>query len=736
MAAFEINAAETDPVLTELFFYIKGSTDYPSSQLISKPFGYDATDTSQEKPVFKTSIAELYKKLHKPRVVENLYSLVSDTNNGIDSIPDTSKGRNVRSDHAKEYISAFIINNGDPTDSETTNKYSDHIDPNYVLDTSKDISNFSSTTVVNNITNYEHVFWQKMFSLIEFLKKNEKKIVSDSVNSRNPEWIVETNKGVNGYWDETQYNRILTEMAKETTIGRYIALFVGNSNIYSCRQESFGNRSSFELNPTTGAPSNYFYNPIRTESLYGVTANLTTNDEKFEEYLWQKECLDITYIPYSASFTVSEATAGTEARIGSLEFQVRFRYNATSYQNVLLRVFFSPDDMVNASIYSSLKVFTYNDTDLDGKYSAGYNRFDNDYSNLLSEDDNIKNNFIVSNRELEENFINELHNILASGDYTAYVKYSTKRVTPTLSPNKDEIQWLDQNSTNQNFYIFYNGGTPPTIAEQMVAVQDYLKNLHNGCAPTVYNEDGTIKHIGHTDANKIEFLSLMYPDLFTSVNVHLMPIGVNMYNNNGASYPLGGSYNPEKYYHTITPQRIYEILRSYNSFKNFRLNETGNVILSEQTANQVYMPTEVLYIGGINSIPSQDSGDVIVYDFPWIATCKGEQIQLPVTSRIGFADYRQRWFQGTVNFNVMSDADKLQYILIQLSLDMFVEDKANFVRRKTIAGINIEYAENIIDENGASNICNEVTFSINSVKFTVHSQIGKNFGLMANKKED
>ena len=87
MALNPINPAESDAVLTEAFFYIKGSTDYPDNQLISKPFGYDRTDVTQEHPIFNTTIADLYKKLHKPRVVDNLYSLASDTDHGINPIP-------------------------------------------------------------------------------------------------------------------------------------------------------------------------------------------------------------------------------------------------------------------------------------------------------------------------------------------------------------------------------------------------------------------------------------------------------------------------------------------------------------------------------------------------------------------------------------------------------------------------------------------------------------------------
>ena len=735
MAAFQINPAETDAVLTELFFYVKGSNDYPSSQLITKPFGYATGDDSQENPIFQTSIAELFKKLHNPRVVDNLYSLESDTQNGIDSIESASKNKNLRNDRAKEYISSFIINNGDPTDSEATNKYSDHIDPNYVLDTTVNISNFDPSKEVNNVTNYEHVFWQKMFSLIEFLKKYERTIISDDLNkSKNPEWVNVGNRN-DAWWSEAKYDTLLNNLSKETTIGKYIALFVGNSSVFSTGKESFDTRKNFELNESGEVTSFVPFNPIRTEALYGTSTLLTTNEEKYEEYLWQKECLDITYIPKSASFTISDASSSIDPRIGSMEFQIKYRYSATSYQNVLLRVYFSPDEMVSSSVYSSLKVYTYNDTNLDGKYAAGFNRYDNDYSNLLSDNENVKNNFIVSNREVEENIIDMIENIYKTGSYSGHVKFSTKRVTPTISASGLDIEWLDENSTNQNFYIFYNG-TEPSISEQMSAVQDYLKNLHGSCSPTVYNDDGTIKHIGHTDSSKLEFLALMYPELFTSVNVHIIPIGVNMYNNNGSSYPVGGSYDPTKYYHTITPQRIYETIRSYSLFRNFKLNESGNVVLTEQSESQVYLPAEVLYTGGINSIPSEDTGDIITYDFPWIATCRGEQTTLPLTSRTGFADYRQRWFQGSVNYSQMSDADKLQYIICQLTLDMFVEDKANFLRRNSIAGVPIDYNDNASDENGTSNIANEVTFTISSVKFTVHAQIGKHFGYMSSGKRD
>lgn len=738
MALFEINPAETEPILTELFFYIKGSKDYPSNQVLTKPFGYDPNDATQENPIFRTSIADLYKKLHRPRVVDNLYSLESDVPNGIPSLTGLSRNRHIRYDRSKEFVSTFVINNGDPTDPDSTNKYSDHIDPNYDIDTTKNIGSFDTLTAVNNVTNYEHVFWQKMFTLTEFIKKNEQKIIFDDMTPGSlPEWVREDNAGDAGYWTESKYEALTKELAKETTIGRYIALFIGNSDVYSTLQEAKGSQESFDLDPS-GKPTHYYWNPIRTEALYGTTGNLQTNDEKYEEYLWMQNCLDITYIPYSANFVISEAHNSGESRIASFEFQVRYRYNANSYQNILLRIFFDPDEMIATSIGSNLKVYTYNDTDLDGQYSVGFNRYDNDYSNLLSEDERLKNKFLVSNREVEENIINEIHKIFQTGEYTGWVKFSTKRVTPVLSADKTDIAWKDENSTNQNFYIFYNG-TEPTLNEQIAAVQDYLKTLHTGCLPTCYDEeDGTIKHIGHTEDTKLDFLAKMYPDLFVAINIHVFPIGVNMYNNNGNPYPLGGSFDPMKYFHTITPNRIYETIRSYSGFKNFKLDEKGNVIITQASAAdaQVYLPAEVLYTGGINSIPSQDTGDVLAYDFPWITTCRGEQTTLPLTSRVGFGDYRQRWFQGTVNFSNMTSADIFQFILIQLAIDMFTEDKSNFKRHKTIAGVPIEYSCNDFDTKGESNVCNEVTFRIRGVRFTVHSQIGKNFGLMANKKED
>ena len=168
---------------------------------------------------------------------------------------------------------------------------------------------------------------------------------------------------------------------------------------------------------------------------------------------------------------------------------------------------------------------------------------------------------------------------------------------------------------------------------------------------------------------------------------------------------------------------------------NFKLNESGNVVLTEQSASQVYLPLEVLYTGGLNNIPGVDNGNVIKFDFPWIATCRGEQTTLPLTSRSGFADYRQKWF--TSNSTPSTAADKLQYILLVLSLDMFTENKTDMHRRKTIGGINIEYNENVNDEI-ASGYENEVSFSISGIKFTVHSQIGKNFGASSNPndKED
>src|SRR5574344_110714 len=730
MALYPINPSETDAVLTELFFYVKGSHDYPSTQLITKQFGFDPNDKTQENPIFNTTILDLQKKLHRPRIVDNLYSLISDTTHGILPISSTSTDKNMRNDHSQEYISSMIINNGDPSESVSTNKYSDHIDPNYELNANVAIGNFNSVDTVNNITNYEHVFWQKMYTLLEFIKKNEEKIIEDHRTNELPSWINTENSTT--WWSNANYTSLQAELKKETVIGRYIALFIGNSVKFSTNQEKFNDRVNVTI--SNGVVSSVPFNPIRSESISGTIHGPTTNIEKYEEYIWQKENLDLQYIPLSASFSISEAGSSSSPRIGSFEFQVKYKFNTSSYQNVLLRVYFSPDDMVSSSVYNALKVYTYNDINLDGKYPANANIYDNDYSNLLSKDANIKNNFIVNNTELNDNMIKAIADIYKSGDYTNHIIYSTRRVTPTISDAGTEIRWLDDNSTNQNFFIFYNGNEP-TIAEQMAAVQDYLKNLHNDCSPTTYDENGKITLIGHTESEKIEFLSKMYPSLFTSVNIHIIPLGTNMYRNLSDSYPTGGSYDPEKYFHTLTPERMYNTMRSYTQFKNFKLNEAGNVVLTEQSASQVYLPLEVLYTGGLNNIPGVDNGNVIKFDFPWIATCRGEQTTLPLTSRSGFADYRQKWF--TSNSTPSTAADKLQYILLVLSLDMFTENKTDMHRRKTIGGINIEYNENVNDE-VASGYENEVSFSISGIKFTVHSQIGKNFGASSNPndKED
>ena len=96
MALNPINPAESDAVLTEAFFYIKGSTDYPDNQLISKPFGYDRGDVTQEHPIFNTTIADLYKKLHKPcefgtYVSSGGYTYSSDVSE-IEQHPNKEKG--------------------------------------------------------------------------------------------------------------------------------------------------------------------------------------------------------------------------------------------------------------------------------------------------------------------------------------------------------------------------------------------------------------------------------------------------------------------------------------------------------------------------------------------------------------------------------------------------------------------------------------------------------------------
>ena len=135
MAQNIIDATGTSLANTaKFFFYVKGSKDYPIDQVVSDKFGYGNTGdgTFAQTAIFDTSIKDILIRTTNPKQIDNLYSLYSDSSNGI-SAKSERTGLNIRNDRSQEYLSSIIIDNGKVMSNEITEPtgFVDHIDPNY-----------------------------------------------------------------------------------------------------------------------------------------------------------------------------------------------------------------------------------------------------------------------------------------------------------------------------------------------------------------------------------------------------------------------------------------------------------------------------------------------------------------------------------------------------------------------------------------------------------------------------
>ena len=193
MAQNIIDATGTSLANTaKFFFYVKGSKDYPIDQVVSDKFGYDNTGdgTFAQTAIFDTSIKDILIRTTNPKQIDNLYSLYSDSSNGI-SAKSERTGLNIRNDRSQEYLSSIIIDNGKVMSNEITEptRFVDHIDPNYTTFEGKtytleNVREFKRTGhTENNIYPLEHIFWQKIYTICEFIKKYESEIINMYVDN-------------------------------------------------------------------------------------------------------------------------------------------------------------------------------------------------------------------------------------------------------------------------------------------------------------------------------------------------------------------------------------------------------------------------------------------------------------------------------------------------------------------------------------------------------------------------
>ena len=750
MAQNIIDATGTSLANTaKFFFYVKGSKDYPIDQVVSDKFGYDNTGdgTFAQTAVFDTSIKDILIRTTNPKQIDNLYSLYSDSSNGI-SAKSERTGLNIRNDRSQEYLSSIIIDNGKVISNEVTEptRFVDHIDPNYTTFEGKpytfeNVKEFKrGGKHENNIYPLEHIFWQKIYTICEFIKKYESEIINMYVDSslKYPSFIrnASDEKLLSWYGSSDTVAAMKRDLEAESEIGRFISLFIGK-----CTDNSKHFQTRFESGDEV-LVDNIRYNPFRWKEMTGDdtlrhSAGEALSIDEEQEMFYNNQVLNLQYVYGTANFEPSSK----EGRIKKFSFEVKANYTDTISKTWVIVCYLDPDAFVNSSSISQYAVYTYNDEDMDGAKGAdddNYGIYDNDYANVASGSATLKNNFVSSQSEFQKNIIQAITNIMKDGTYKYYQEFQTLRVTPTIdSENKKNLIWDSVNhSIMQKFYIFYGSESQaPTTAQQIAAVKDYIKRLHTSghCHPMKYDDDGNITYIGHSDTDLDMFLSKMYPELFTTTEVYIIPT-------NTMINKLGDKYDPDNYFGTANIEDTHDQIKNLNGvFSLFEYASNGRASLVSSGEKQKNLPIEFIHIGSLNGqeTSGQNSLD-LRYPMPLICTAFGTTDARPLTSLSGFANYETKIFNyNQSNMNTFNYADKLQIVLIKLMEAMFTNDN-NASYYSSIAGVKIDYE---IDRNADSDLQtsgykkNVAKFVINNVNFTVIAHKGKAFAKSLNHVE-
>ena len=750
MAQNIIDATGTSLANTaKFFFYVKGSKDYPIDQVVSDKFGYDNTGdgTFAQTAIFDTSIKDILIRTTNPKQIDNLYSLYSDSSNGI-SAKSERTGLNIRNDRSQEYLSSIIIDNGKVMSNEITEptRFVDHIDPNYTTFEGKpytfeNVKEFKrGGKHENNIYPLEHIFWQKIYTICEFIKKYESEIINMYVDSslKYPSFIrnASDEKLLSWYGSSDTVAAMKRDLEAESEIGRFISLFIGK-----CTDNSKHFQTRFESGDEV-LVDNIRYNPFRWKEMTGDdtlrhSAGEALSIDEEQEMFYNNQVLNLQYVYGTANFEPSSK----EGRIKKFSFEVKANYTDTISKTWVIVCYLDPDAFVNSSSISQYAVYTYNDEDMDGAKGAdddNYGIYDNDYANVASGSSTLKNNFVSSQSEFQKNIIQAITNIMKDGTYKYYQEFQTLRVTPTIdSENKKNLIWDSVNhSIMQKFYIFYGSESQaPTTAQQIAAVKDYIKRLHTSghCHPMQYDEDGNITYIGHSDTDLDMFLSKMYPELFTTTEVYIIPT-------NTMINKLGDKYDPDNYFGTANIEDTHDQIKNLNGvFSLFEYASNGRASLVSSGEKQKNLPLEFIHIGSLNGqeTSGQNSLD-LRYPMPLICTAFGTTDARPLTSLSGFANYETKIFNyNQSNMNTFNYADKLQIVLIKLMEAMFTNDNTA-PYYSSIAGVKIDYE---IDRNADSDLQasgykkNVAKFIINNVNFTVIAHKGKAFAKSLNHVE-
>lgn len=529
-ATRNVSATDMPAVDIEGFFYIKGSKDYPKNQPIDKPFGYDFYgNTVTEQPIFQSSIRDIY--INKKDLVElsNNYSGESDDGNLIGAAKEnTFNAKSIRFDRSEEYISTLIFkrpgvttdpSTGEDNVPESIAAFMNALSPNYTL-TNGNVGEISSEKPYNGNNSYSYVitnnkrynvFWQKVLTFLEFIKKHEREIYLNYGNNS-------LSSGTEGIGGIQLYP--LNEVAENYQV------WYENPNAFTNIMTAFGNGNIFQkilwmyfLTPNSmrvpgnglGASSpstvslkeGYTWNPFSAKFINAALGNApsqigNTADSNLSAAIkidqlnsrsgyYDQDTVGISINPNvtPTEFSSANIKFGSSGRIDYIQFKLTFA--ATEYvseqsnlQTVNFKIFFNPDAFVNdGNSSSTLPVWTYNDLNFDNDLRRKYggpkyeypithpkwNKYDNDYANVLlpkvsDQEFTIRGKFVVSDKlssddsnntvpenEIQQQFVAKLIEQIQSGGYSKYTTFSTTRYSPFISDDGTRIEWETKDET-------------------------------------------------------------------------------------------------------------------------------------------------------------------------------------------------------------------------------------------------------------------------------------------------
>lgn len=785
-ANVNISDAIVEEHLLEGLFVIKGSKDYPSGQSISEPYGYDK---DIETPIFKSSLRDVYISVPDIIEVNNGYSGYEDSDNYIGINPNVTLDHpSPRMDRTDDFVSTILIKNGSKDEAYK------FINPNFEFEpdaTGNKYGDFliNSTTNPGTVLGTEGapynvrtcVFWQKMFSMIEYIKKNEKIICqlhlegleySDDWNTR----YVNTGYYSNGELTKN-YVKTLNPLAQMLAIYHpYSTLTTDNVSVLAGEDKINGGLLKYNLprmefidgtvNESYTTHPETFKDVCKNNIILDQLANFYTTDTGAGDDVYVFNGIDLKFEGFSS---IVCTFSSNKERITKVAFDVSFRdivigdAVAAHRQKWSFVIYFDPDAFVNSvSANSSEKfpVWTYNDEDIDNtlrgvdhQYDTAnpkFNKYDNDYCNMLipatDEDGNptVHGKFVASQSEITTQMVSAVADKIKNGGFANFVELPVRRISPYIdvSGPVPTVAWATDKPATQIFYIFYKN-VPPTEAEQLEAVRNYLDQLHSDsthCTGMHYiNDDEAqgVEFIGHdadSEEDRAQFLSKMYPDIFSLTTVHIIPAKYDHCRGDISGSDIYA--DPSNYYSTVTPERMVEsITNGSSNTTNFTLSPNGYV--SAATGLNTAYPVEVFKIGAINSDTNQETS--YKYDFPWYAINKSTNTPNCLTSITGMNEYKQKNFQ---NHEPSSNADRFQFILLVLTGLMFEESTGTFVNHSktkraynSILGVSIAYDfdtkidPNLLDSGDVGgHHFNVASFTINAVNYIVYAQRGKTFG--------